>query len=329
MFDCCMADSSADAPSIAHADAVTGAGMKPAIESSSDLGTSSGGTSPAIDRVRAALCARADAHGGVPVGVLLLSKQHVAALHRLLLRWKLKFLGVETEAFGEPLPPVLLRTVHLRAYCCCYCYTTVCAPHMQTKSEYCVGPAVPLPLLEQPLRLLHLPPAVVLAIEMQIDQDAAGDGDGNGISSDGDGESLADVLAAFIADTGGIFFSGVRRSDALFGRAPCFPRPGAGRFTFAEAFAGIGGFRLGLEAIGGQCVMASEIDKPATATYRANWPVATGAAGDPMVGDIMSVYAADLPSFDILTAGFPCQPFSVRGGGQRGAPLPHRQSGRS
>ncbi|CAM9148092.1 unnamed protein product, partial [Ectocarpus fasciculatus] len=79
------------------------------------------------------------------------------------------------------------------------------------------------------------------------------------------------------------------------------------RFTFAEIFAGIGGFRLGLEPLGGQCVFTSELNEAARATMAANFPPTC------MAGDITGVYANQLPDFDILTAGFPCQPFSIRG----------------
>ena len=80
-----------------------------------------------------------------------------------------------------------------------------------------------------------------------------------------------------------------------------------GAFTFAELFAGVGGFRLGLEACGGRCVFASEIDAACRETYTLNF----GARG--LGGDVCDVYAQDLPPFDLLTAGFPCQPFSERG----------------
>ncbi|CAM9188968.1 unnamed protein product, partial [Ectocarpus fasciculatus] len=81
----------------------------------------------------------------------------------------------------------------------------------------------------------------------------------------------------------------------------------AARFTFAEIFAGIGGFRLGMQPLGGTCVYASEIDLEAQKTYAANF-------GDSeLIGDITNTYACDLPACDILTAGFPCQSFSIRG----------------
>ena len=77
-------------------------------------------------------------------------------------------------------------------------------------------------------------------------------------------------------------------------------------FRFAELFAGIGGFRVALDALGGECVFASEIDHEARCTYAANF-------GDLTSGDITEVEAASVPSFDVLTAGFPCQSHSVAG----------------
>ena len=88
-------------------------------------------------------------------------------------------------------------------------------------------------------------------------------------------------------------------------------RPPA-RFRFIDLFAGIGGLRLGFEAIGGRCVFTSEWDRWSNETYRMNFP-----DGDDhvMVGDIRP-YGADpskIPEFDVLLAGFPCQPFSLAG----------------
>jgi hypothetical protein len=77
-------------------------------------------------------------------------------------------------------------------------------------------------------------------------------------------------------------------------------------FRFAELFAGIGGFRVALDALGGECVFASEIDHEARCTYAANF-------GDLTSGDITEVDAVSVPSFDVLTAGFPCQSHSVAG----------------
>jgi DNA (cytosine-5)-methyltransferase 1 len=88
-------------------------------------------------------------------------------------------------------------------------------------------------------------------------------------------------------------------------------RPPA-KFRFIDLFAGIGGLRLGFEAIGGRCVFTSEWDKWSNETYRKNF-----ADGDDhmMVGDIRP-YGANpslIPEHDVLLAGFPCQPFSLAG----------------
>lgn len=77
-------------------------------------------------------------------------------------------------------------------------------------------------------------------------------------------------------------------------------------FTFIDLFAGIGGIRLGFESVGGKCVFSSEFDSDACKTYYANF-------GDYPSGDITKINAADIPDFDILLAGFPCQAFSIIG----------------
>ncbi|CAE7805186.1 dsaVM [Symbiodinium necroappetens] len=79
-------------------------------------------------------------------------------------------------------------------------------------------------------------------------------------------------------------------------------------FTFAELFAGIGGFRLGLERLGGNCVFASEIEPYTRDMYLHNFGNAPAVAGD-----IQEVDASAIPPHDILVAGFPCQPFSALG----------------
>lgn len=77
-------------------------------------------------------------------------------------------------------------------------------------------------------------------------------------------------------------------------------------FTFIDLFAGIGGFRIGLEAVGGKCVFSSEWDKYSQKTYL-RW------FGEMPEGDIRKIKPKDVPDHDILTAGFPCQPFSIAG----------------
>jgi len=78
------------------------------------------------------------------------------------------------------------------------------------------------------------------------------------------------------------------------------------RFKFIDLFAGIGGFRLAFERAGGTCVFSSEWDKFAQETYRANYD-------ETPAGDITQIAVSDIPDHDILTAGFPCQPFSIAG----------------
>lgn len=78
------------------------------------------------------------------------------------------------------------------------------------------------------------------------------------------------------------------------------------RFTFIDLFAGIGGIRLGFESVGGRCVFSSEIDPDACKTYTANF-------GEIPSGDITRIAAGEIPDFDVLLAGFPCQAFSIIG----------------
>jgi DNA (cytosine-5)-methyltransferase 1 len=77
-------------------------------------------------------------------------------------------------------------------------------------------------------------------------------------------------------------------------------------FKFIDLFAGIGGIRLGFEYVGGKCVFSSEWDEKAAQTYQANF-------GEKPVGDITKISSGDIPDFDILLGGFPCQPFSIIG----------------
>jgi DNA (cytosine-5)-methyltransferase 1 len=85
-------------------------------------------------------------------------------------------------------------------------------------------------------------------------------------------------------------------------------QPIAGGFTFLELFAGIGGFRVGLEALGGRCVFASELDPEAVQVYCRQF-----GADHMRAGDICAVPDSDIPPHDMLTGGFPCQPFSSLG----------------
>lgn len=87
-----------------------------------------------------------------------------------------------------------------------------------------------------------------------------------------------------------------------------FPGPANPKFTFIDLFAGIGGFRMALQNLGGQCVFSSEWDAQAQKTYFANY-------GEVPFGDITSEHTKSfIPNeFDILCAGFPCQAFSLAG----------------
>ena len=76
--------------------------------------------------------------------------------------------------------------------------------------------------------------------------------------------------------------------------------------TFADICCGIGGFRLALEEAGAKCVFASEIDKHVCTVYENNF-------GETPSGNITKIDVHEIPDFDILCAGFPCQPFSVSG----------------
>ena len=86
-------------------------------------------------------------------------------------------------------------------------------------------------------------------------------------------------------------------------------------FTFIDLFAGIGGLRRGFESIGGQCVFTSEWDKYSQKTYRANFPD----DDHEINGDITKIAIEDIPTHDVLLAGFPCQPFSIAGVSKKNA----------
>lgn len=77
-------------------------------------------------------------------------------------------------------------------------------------------------------------------------------------------------------------------------------------YTGIDLFCGIGGFRLAMQENNVSCVFSSDNDKYAQQTYEANFD-------EIPTGDIKAVEAKDIPHFDILTAGFPCQPFSYAG----------------
>lgn len=78
------------------------------------------------------------------------------------------------------------------------------------------------------------------------------------------------------------------------------------KFKFIDLFAGLGGIRIPFEELGGQSVFSSDIDKFVQQTYEENFD-------ELPYGDITKVDENDIPSFDVLLAGFPCQPFSNAG----------------
>ncbi|WP_101261420.1 DNA cytosine methyltransferase [Labilibaculum filiforme] len=87
-----------------------------------------------------------------------------------------------------------------------------------------------------------------------------------------------------------------------------FPTPKNNSFKFIDLFAGIGGFRLALQNVGGKCIFTSEWNSRAKKTYRANF-------GEVPFGDITKEKTKNYipPKFEILCAGFPCQAFSIAG----------------
>ena len=87
-----------------------------------------------------------------------------------------------------------------------------------------------------------------------------------------------------------------------------FPPLEKPKFKFIDLFAGIGGFRLAMQNLGGKCIFTSEWDREAKRTYKANF-------GERPFGDITKEETkAFIPdNFDLLCAGFPCQAFSIAG----------------
>ncbi len=85
------------------------------------------------------------------------------------------------------------------------------------------------------------------------------------------------------------------------------------KLKFIDLFAGIGGFHLALKSIGMKCVFTSEIDENARKTYSANFKDSCINNPEFFADDIWKVNFKKIPKFDILCAGFPCQPFSQAG----------------
>lgn len=89
------------------------------------------------------------------------------------------------------------------------------------------------------------------------------------------------------------------------------------KFTFIDLFAGIGGFHIAMHQNGGKCVFASEIDKFARQTYEHNFKeISPEIFKNNLYNKDITDKGLDyesIPNFDILCAGFPCQPFSQAG----------------
>lgn len=92
-------------------------------------------------------------------------------------------------------------------------------------------------------------------------------------------------------------------------KAPYLLQPKAPAFRYVDLFAGIGGIRIPFQELGGKCVFSSEWDKFSQKTYYVNF-------GEIPAGDITKIKASEIPDFDILLGGFPCQPFSQAGLGK-------------
>ena len=127
-------------------------------------------------------------------------------------------------------------------------------------------------------------------------------------------------LLRFLEDHQGVYHAGVRRRCPTLDLAQPAMHPAReeavkddeGTFRFVELFAGIGGFRLGLEnpEVGGQCVLSNELNPRAAAIYRANFADSPSCLAE---GDILDIASENILDFDCLVGGFPCQPFTNRG----------------
>jgi DNA (cytosine-5)-methyltransferase 1 len=86
-------------------------------------------------------------------------------------------------------------------------------------------------------------------------------------------------------------------------------------YKVIDLFAGIGGFHLAFHQLGAECVFSSEWDESARKTYEHNFKSISPElfkSGN-FAGDITKIDKSEIPDFDILCGGFPCQPFSIAG----------------
>jgi len=117
----------------------------------------------------------------------------------------------------------------------------------------------------------------------------------------------ADQFVKFVLARGGRSSSPPSNGNAHQAQSP--RKNGAQKtrqLRFIDLFSGIGGSRLAFERAGAKCVFSSDWDKFSRQTYAANF-------GEEPAGDINAIPVADIPPFDILCGGFPCQPFSLAG----------------
>lgn len=82
---------------------------------------------------------------------------------------------------------------------------------------------------------------------------------------------------------------------------------------FIDLFAGIGGIKIGFENVGFQCVFSNDFDENAKITFDLNFSKGFEIEKQMVLGDIQKISVTQIPDFDILCGGFPCQPFSIAG----------------
>jgi DNA (cytosine-5)-methyltransferase 1 len=85
------------------------------------------------------------------------------------------------------------------------------------------------------------------------------------------------------------------------------------KLTFIDLFAGIGGIKIGFENAGFNCVFSNDFDRNAKITFDLNFSNIYKSEQKMVLGDIQKIESSDIPDFDILCGGFPCQPFSIAG----------------